>query len=163
MVGCDHGTSYDQSGADSLTPRRRRFFITGYIQKGLLYIMSATDVKISVLVSSPKELSGRTQLKSHFASQQRVAKNSYFTKKRQFSSGTFKNGVLDRFFFSKFFCFSKFSRERGWFPDGVGTVTRLQIAYGLIESDLANLDHEMWNFCTFWRKKFHLLSDFVWL
>ena len=74
MVGCDHGTSYDQSGADSLTLRRRRFFISGYIQKGLLYIMSATDVKISVLVSSPKEL-GRTQLKSHFASQQRVAKN----------------------------------------------------------------------------------------
>ena len=82
MVGCDHGTSYDQSGADSLTPRRRRFFISDYIQKGLLYIMSATDVKISVLVSSPKEL-GRTQLKSHFASQQRVAnKKSYFTKKR---------------------------------------------------------------------------------
>ena len=72
MVGCDHGTSYDQSGADSLTLRRRRFFISDYIQKGLLYIMSATDVKISVLVSSPKEL-GRTQLKSHFASQQRVA------------------------------------------------------------------------------------------
>ena len=89
MIGCDHGTSYAQSGADSLTPRRRRFFISGYIQKGLLYIMSATDVKISVLVSSLKEL-GRTQLKSHFASQQRVAKKSYFTIKRQFFYSDFK-------------------------------------------------------------------------
>ena len=122
MIGCDHGTSYDQSGADSLTPRRRRFFISGYIQKGLLYIMSATDVKISVLVSSPKEL-GRTQLKSHFASQQRVAnvfllheKTSVFfwnVQKYSFISGFF--------FFQIFLLFQIFERARlisWWGGDG---------------------------------------------